>query len=102
MYHVWLIVIMLTLGIVYVRSLPEENGGGDGGHRAIRGRKTTLPNGVVSMQGMFLHESRGTLFCRDCVKVPSFDRFLNKFLALFDSILNVVDSETTDREVWCG
>ena len=36
------------------------------------------------------------------MKVPSFDRFLKKFLAPFDSILNVVDSEATDIEVWCG
>jgi len=102
MYHVWLIVIMLTVGIVYVRSLSEENGEGDRGHRVIRGGKITLSNGVVSTQGMLLHESRGTLFCRDCVKVPSFDRFLKKFLASFHSILNVVDSEATDIKVWCG
>jgi len=61
---------MLTVGIVYVRSLSEENRERNAGHRAIRGRKTMLPNGVVSTQGMLLHESRGTLFCRDCVKFP--------------------------------
>jgi len=36
------------------------------------------------------------------VKDPSFDRFVKKFLASFESILNVVDSEATDIEVWCG
>ena len=76
--------------------------GRDGGHHAIRGRKTTIPNGVVSTQGILLYETRVVLFFRDCVKVPSFDRFLKKFLASFDSILNVVDSEGTDIEVWCG
>ena len=59
-------------------------------------------NGEVSTQGILMHETRGVLFCRDCVKVPSFDRFLKKFLASFDLILNVVDSEGTDIEVWCG
>jgi len=56
----------------------------------------------VSTQGILLYETRVVLFFRDCVKVPSFDRFLKKFLASFDSILNVVDSEGTDIEVWCG
>jgi len=56
----------------------------------------TRPNGEVSVQGMSLNELRGTLFCRDCVKVTSFDRFVQKFLASFDSILNVVDSKATD------
>ena len=58
----------------------------------------TRPNGEV----MLLYESRGTLFCRDCVKVTSFDNFLKKFLASFDSILNVVNLEATDIQVWCG